>query len=66
MNTKQAEKYIDSHSDLFVDMAQEFEDLYDLAEEIEAFFLGNFDMLGKNDYPDFEDLAMYVIENYVA
>ena len=65
MTTDDAMKYVDSHVEIFTAMMWEFDDdIFSLAEEIEEFFLGNFDLLGKNSYPDFEEIAIFLVENY--
>jgi len=37
------------------------DDYLSLAEEIEAVFLDEYNILGKENYPDFEDIALELI-----
>ena len=37
------------------------DDYLSLAEEIEAIFLDEYNILGKKSYPDFEDIALELI-----
>jgi hypothetical protein len=63
MTTDQAKNIADELSDVFSDMLMELnsdDDILSLAEMIEDFFLGSYDLSSGEDYPDWEEVAVHV------
>lgn len=66
MNTQQAKNIADTMPDVFSDMLLELntdDDLLSLAEMIEDFFLGSYDLQTGEDYPDWEEVAIHVFSS---
>lgn len=66
MKTEQAKQICDTIPEIFSDMSLELvsdDDISSLAEMIEDFFLGNYNLFLDDSYPDWEEVAIHVFSS---
>ena len=66
MTTEEAKTICDNIPEVLSDILLELnsdDDILSLAEEIEDFFLGNYNLFLDDNYPDWEEVAIHVFSS---